>query len=360
MVNVPALAAGAALLLSGGLVLCSADHALPGDALYGIKTSINEPIRVGLSGSADGKADVATDLAGTRLQEAGDLAVKTDLTGPRGAKLAADFQQKADDAEGQIAILAETNGPKAAIRAKALEDLLGAQHDALLSLSLNTDDAEARAQLDNLDLQVKGELDDAKRLRVAIEALLKGTQPEARAKALLNVAADAIADAKADLADTKAKLGVNVSADADAQLAAAERMMAAAKAKMDAGAFAEASTMLAAADRLAGSAELMADLMADVRADAATTEAEAQKILDSAKADGSVNIDLNAGAGAGTSGAGANVGAGATGGTGAGINVGGSGAGVNVGGSGSGNGSAGVDINGLPVDVNGLPLSISL
>jgi hypothetical protein len=347
MVNVPALAAGAALVLSGGLVLCTADHALPGDALYGIKTSVNEPIRVGLSGSSDSKADVATDLAGTRLQEAGDLAVKSDLTGPLGAKLASDFQRQADAAEGQIAVLAETNGPKAAIRAKALEDLLGAQHDALASLSVNTDDAEARAQLDDLDLQVKAELDDAKRLRVAVETLVKGAQPEARAKALLTIAADAIADAKTDLSDTKAKLGINVSADADAQLAAAERLLTAGRAKLDGGAFAEASTMFAAADKLAGSAEMMADLMADVRADAATDEAEAQKIIDSIKADGSVDIDLSAGATG--SGSGAGVGAGA--GTGTGINV---GTGTGVG------GGAGVDINGQPVDLNGLPLSISL
>jgi len=68
-----------ALILAGGGVASASVKALPGDALYGIKVHVVEPVRVALASTPAAKAQVEADLANTRLEEAQSLAAQGKL-----------------------------------------------------------------------------------------------------------------------------------------------------------------------------------------------------------------------------------------------------------------------------------------
>ena len=78
-----ALAALVLIIVGAGGSVFAAGRALPGDAFYAMKTHIVEPLRVALATSPQAKAEVASDLATTRLQEAETLAAQGNLDLPK-------------------------------------------------------------------------------------------------------------------------------------------------------------------------------------------------------------------------------------------------------------------------------------
>ena len=110
------------LFASSAGVSFAAEHALPGDVLYAIKTRINEPIKGALALSASAKTQWATSVAGERIQEATTLAAQGRLDDATQGSLQKNFQEHAAIAENNIENEAKTSpqvGAEAATRFEA-------------------------------------------------------------------------------------------------------------------------------------------------------------------------------------------------------------------------------------------------
>jgi|GEM_PF-6642798 len=116
------------LALSGGTSY-AAQSALPGDALYGVKTHINEAVENVLATTPEAQAKLDAKLAAIRLQEAEKLAQVNKLTSSTAEMLAqkfSDFSQKAQDKVKQL----EDKGKITADQAQALNANLEAAMQA--------------------------------------------------------------------------------------------------------------------------------------------------------------------------------------------------------------------------------------
>lgn len=105
-------------VLAGGGTASAAQAALPGDLLYPIKVSINEPIEVALASDVSAKAEVAVKLAERRVEEAQALAAKGTLEVSVAEELAANFDAHAAVAE-ELSAQVEEEDPGTAERVKA-------------------------------------------------------------------------------------------------------------------------------------------------------------------------------------------------------------------------------------------------
>lgn len=84
-----------AVLGSSAGISYAAGSSLPGDALYAIKTHINEPVRGVLASSADAKARWAMDVAAARATEAATLAAEHRLDPTTQSELASSLSAHA-------------------------------------------------------------------------------------------------------------------------------------------------------------------------------------------------------------------------------------------------------------------------
>lgn len=91
----PMAAALVLVLVFGTGVSYAAENALPGDALYTVKTYINEPAKVALATSAEAKAEVQIELAERRIEEAAVLAAEGRLDEQTEDDLAVAFESHA-------------------------------------------------------------------------------------------------------------------------------------------------------------------------------------------------------------------------------------------------------------------------
>lgn len=92
----PALAGFLIVLLVGGSTTYAAAEALPGDLLYPIKVSVNEPIVGALAISSEAKAKWNATLAARRLGEAGTLALEGRLTPEARAIIEDNFEKQTE------------------------------------------------------------------------------------------------------------------------------------------------------------------------------------------------------------------------------------------------------------------------
>ncbi|HWP61116.1 MAG TPA: DUF5667 domain-containing protein [Candidatus Paceibacterota bacterium] len=117
-----ALTLVAAVFASSAGISYAAQNALPGDALYSIKTNINEPVAGALAVSSSAKAAWATNVAGTRVQEAATLAAEGRLSSSTEAMLQSNFDEHAQTAIAAIDEVASTSpsdGNEAAVSFEA-------------------------------------------------------------------------------------------------------------------------------------------------------------------------------------------------------------------------------------------------
>jgi hypothetical protein len=128
----------AALLLIvavSGSTAYAAESAVPGDLLYGVKTSVNEPVALALSVSAQSKAQTHAAIAEERLAEAQALASKGALTATTSARLADSFSANAADASDLIARIAPRDPASAAALHTAFSSAVATHASALLAQS---------------------------------------------------------------------------------------------------------------------------------------------------------------------------------------------------------------------------------
>lgn len=128
------------VLASSGTITYAAEGALPGDALYAIKTNVNESVRVALATNAEAKAEVRIELAERRIEEAVTLAAEGRLDENTQNDLAAAFESHAESAAEEIEAIEVDDSSAATELSSRFETKLAAHEDVL---------AEVRAGLDN-------------------------------------------------------------------------------------------------------------------------------------------------------------------------------------------------------------------
>ncbi|MEY4723587.1 MAG: hypothetical protein RLZZ324_1100 [Candidatus Parcubacteria bacterium] len=164
-----ALAIG--LTLSAAGVSYAAEDALPGDALYPVKTQVNERVQATLTLSGPSKAALETKLAERRLGEAETLAARGTLTASVRTELEAGFKKHADDAGARIAQLhADDDDAEAADITAALDGSLDAHARVMAAIADDQGNDEARKMADAVSRAAQ---DVSRTLRVAEDRAMK-------------------------------------------------------------------------------------------------------------------------------------------------------------------------------------------
>lgn len=223
--------------LVGGGVSAAANGSLPGDALYGVKVGVNEPVKEFFAFSRQAKASAEADIAIARAQEIEKLAVKGKVDARTAASLETSFENHAGEAAKLIAALSSA----AAIEANSnFQSSLGAHGNIIAKLAKNQpDDQEALLSFSAKISKADGETEDA---QIAAEAKFKSgdqTGFEASAQEKLSEALNKIDEVNAYI-KAKGPLSADVQTEVDARMQAANQDIADGKTKIDAKAYAEA------------------------------------------------------------------------------------------------------------------------
>ncbi|MDZ4226368.1 MAG: DUF5667 domain-containing protein [Patescibacteria group bacterium] len=139
----PALAAVLIIVLGGGTAY-AAQGALPGELLYTVKVSVNEPLRQALAVSTEAKAAFHTEVAQTRLEEAETLAAEGRLTASTSAKIETNLDAHLAHVEEITAKLEEEEPDIASQITAELDSSLSAHGFILARLGEESDDRETR------------------------------------------------------------------------------------------------------------------------------------------------------------------------------------------------------------------------
>ncbi len=132
------------VLILGGGVSFAAEKAVPGDALYSIKTGVNENVRGAFTVGSESEANWEARLTERRLEEAGKLEAEGKLDADVEAKLASDVDTHFSKAEKEIADLEASGDTQDAADARVrLENAL-AVHQEMAS-GAKTDSASVAA-----------------------------------------------------------------------------------------------------------------------------------------------------------------------------------------------------------------------
>lgn len=115
------------VVVAGGGVTLGAEGSVPGDSLYSLKISVNEPVMTALAPTATGQAKVAASIATRRVDEAVVLANRGELTPARQTYLSEQFDARIKVADKKSKELASTGDSKGAetIQANLAANLAG-------------------------------------------------------------------------------------------------------------------------------------------------------------------------------------------------------------------------------------------
>ncbi len=137
----------ALVLVLGGGISYAAQSSVPGDFLYAVKRSVNEPVTGALALSTHAKADWSAELASRRLSEAEELASRGKLDSAVAAQLSAEAEENAHAAAERIAVLGASDPDGAAVAAVKLTASLSAHGSILTSLGEEDSAAHITAAL---------------------------------------------------------------------------------------------------------------------------------------------------------------------------------------------------------------------
>lgn len=248
----------ALVALLGGGTSIGAEAALPGDALYSVKTNINEEVRAAFTFGAEAKANWEIRRAERRLEETAALSAEGQLNAESRARIEENFKAHADRIEARIAEMeAKGNVKSAAEVASHFETSLRVHQAILVKLGAQ---AESQSDVQSVGAILNSALNAAVDARTSAETKVgsSGSQADVKvaAEARIEVATKAIASVQDYLEKKKAELGSAVYAEADAQIKAAESLVVDAKAKVVAEAYAEAFNLASQAVRTAETVRL--------------------------------------------------------------------------------------------------------
>ena len=260
-----------AITLSGAGVSYAAESALPGDALYPVKVSVNEEVRAALAPTDEAKADWEAERAERRLAEAETLAESGKLDAARKADLETRYAAHAAHAKERMTKLRtmqSEDGPGRADEVEArLEGAIAAHEKIIAAIAADAQGDEAvraegaaapapvqqepvAAAAPAVQEQEDGDAKEVRQSRPMIGAELRvpradsvrksnddknvrdtvdrrtGNGTDTAAAARRATAVRMIAETRAYLAEVAAKLGADVAAEAEQRLKEADATVA--------------------------------------------------------------------------------------------------------------------------------------
>ncbi len=244
----------AILIALGGGTAAAAENATPGDALYPFKIHVNESIRGAAAVGAGAEADWQSTRAVRRLEEIAHLAAEGRLDTETREDLRAKFATHQEKAERLLADLSAKGKIEAAAKVSSHIDAnLASYNDVLTSLKKSRP-ASVNA-LENIQNEVKEELDQAAVTRVKIEALYK-EKTEHAAEGKMKAAKNKIEEVKKYIENKKEEAGTEAIAQAQAELKLSEEKYAQAIASFEKKSYGEAFVQFQQAHMLAERAKL--------------------------------------------------------------------------------------------------------
>lgn len=280
---------GTTLLAGGAYVVCSSHNALPGDVSYSVKTGIGEPLSLLLAGNPVNRASISADYASNRLEEGEQLAANGEVTPSQGKNLGTSFQLAANDAQRDQSDAADTNPAGAAKAACDFQAKLDGHVQLLAGLRARAENTDTQAALAQLAAKAQAEANESLALCLALR-VKAGADLKAQAQVSLKAAQEAIAHAHVVLDKEKAALGAKLTADANAQLDAADHILAGGQAKLTGNAYAEAGAFFEAAARTADDVVLRNNTLLNIHAQGG---ADGEAIINTIQKGQPVILNLN-------------------------------------------------------------------
>ncbi len=155
-----ALALIVAAALGGGTSV-AAQQAMPGDALWGFKTSVNENIQATFAAGDKAKADLDIKLAETRLDEAAKLAASGKLDADTQAQIQGNFDAHVTAVTKHVEALQAKGEYAAAADVAARFQATVARHASALAEARTNANTHAQAALGKVIDRVRATLDAA-------------------------------------------------------------------------------------------------------------------------------------------------------------------------------------------------------
>jgi hypothetical protein len=154
----------------GGGVSVAANSSLPGDALWGFKTSVNENVEGAFAMSDEAKANWDISVAAERLDEAQKLESEGKLTASAQTALTANFDSHAQDVSSRVAKLQAAGNTAAAADVATRFQATVAQHASAVVQANTTANADAQASIAPFLTDVRSTLDTAANLSASTSA----------------------------------------------------------------------------------------------------------------------------------------------------------------------------------------------
>ncbi len=241
-------AATLAILLVGGTgTAFAAQGALPGDALYGVKVNIEEPILGAFATSPEAQANWSAELASRRLSEAEQLAVLNKLTPERATTVSSGFDQAAETFDASVAQLSTSTSNAAAVAtiASNMEATLAANTQVLNEISNAVPNTASALKpiIANVEERTVS-LNSARTAMDVTAAQTNSDQVQLAAQTALGNAAAQITQAISNTADASSSAA---SSTASTQVAAAQAQYNSGKENLDQGNYIAALESLQAA-----------------------------------------------------------------------------------------------------------------
>lgn len=246
-----ALIVAVAVALGGG-VSYAAEQSLPGEALYIVKTSVNEPVREVLALSAEAKSEWEARRVERRLEEAETLAAEGRLSEEIRVAIEQHLQERIEDLKERIGKFQEKQDLSGAAEASArLEIALSVHNQILEQLTLKVDgQTKALHEKVKKEHQESEDLDEALNKEEDDEDDNKGEDyKKEAAEGKREAASHKLEEVKNFVA--KAKVSAETRAAAEAKLAAVAELLAKGDASLQAKNFEEAFDLYRDAHRAA-------------------------------------------------------------------------------------------------------------
>lgn len=257
-------------LIAGGGTSLAAESALPGDALYPVKVSVNEEVRGAFAISDEAKARLAANLAERRLQEAATLAAEGRLTAEAQAEIESRFNAHVEKFEAKANKLAAKGKANAAAELSSNLEVSLKVHSQILGNFEDEfeDETEAEAEADTdtrvevrpLTTAIKVGIGTVEKTRTNAETKVSAgvaSEVEAAAEGKLKAATNKITEARGAIERTRGSVHASATAKAEATLKLAEEAMTEGKTELEADEFAKAFVSFDRAHRLAREAHLL-------------------------------------------------------------------------------------------------------
>ncbi len=246
-----------ALVFGGGTSIV-ANGSLPGDALYNVKTNVNEKVGGLFTFSTEAKANFDAELVGKRLEELEQLTVSGHLNAENRAKAEAVLEKNLSSFKANADTLEKNKENSKAVSVKSnLEATLKA-HQRLF-LSLKSENPEANQEVGSVIVKLNSNLNLITSERMRSEGRLSAeanTDQEGSAQGKMKAAQNKIDEVMKVEARLKASLSADVLASAEAKLQLANQAMVDGKAELEAKAYNEAFLKFQAAMNFAQEAKV--------------------------------------------------------------------------------------------------------